>query len=410
LSNETAQRSGVFTTKPKANLFMLSSRLLPWDYAVRNLMRRPTRTALTLGALTVVVLLILVVVGFIRGLESSLAVSGDSSAVLVYSVTAESNIENSAIAARTPALLMASIPGIQKRYSQSYVSPELYFGTRMKTAENDKGGLGLVRGVTNAATMVRRRVRLIEGQWPSDGEVIVGRLVASKLGCRAGSLKMGSEIEFENKRWRISGTFVAGGSAFESEVWCPLPDLQNVLKRQDLSLVAILLQPDFDAAEVDLFCKQRTDLELQSIVETEYYATLQKHYTPMRLLAWFVVLLVSGAGIFAGLNVMYGAVAGRVRELSTLQAIGFRRRAILISLIQEGMLLSAAGTLLAAVIAIPTINGLAIRFTMGAFMLRIDSIALMWGGGIGMLLGLLGAIPPAIKVLKGPVAQGLKAI
>ena len=389
---------------------MLRSRLLPWDYAVRNLMRRPTRTVLTLGALAGVVLLILMVVGFIRGLESSLAVSGDSNAVLVYSVTAESNIENSAIAARTPSLLMASIPGIQKRYGQSYVSPELYFGTRVKTAESENGGLGLVRGVTNAATMVRRRVRLVEGQWPSNGEVIVGRLVASKLGCHVDSLKVGSEIEFENKRWRISGTFVAGGSAFESEVWCPLPDLQNVLKRQDLSLVALLLQPGFEAAEVNLFCKQRTDLELQSIVETEYYATLQKHYKPMRLLAWFVVLLVSSAGIFAGLNVMYGAVAGRVRELSTLQAIGYRRRAILISLMQEGMLLSSAGTLLAAAIAIPTINGLAIRFTMGAFMLRIDSIALMWGGGIGMLLGVLGAIPPAIKVLKGPVAQGLKAI
>ncbi len=371
---------------------MSRRRFLPWDYAVRNLMRRPTRTALTLAAITVVVLLILVVVGFIRGLESSLAISGDNNAVLVFSVTAANNIENSAIAARTPALLTASLTGIQKRYGVAYVSPEVYFGTRVKTVEKENGGLGLIRGVTNATPMVRRRVRVIEGDWPSSGEAIVGRLVASKLGCQVDALKVGSEIVFENKRWRISGTFVAGGSAFESEIWCPLPDLQNALKRQDLSLVALLLQPGFDSAEVNLFCKQRTDLELQSIVETEYYGTLQKHYKPMRLLAWFVVLLVSGAGIFAGLNVMYGAVAGRVRELATLQAIGYRRRAILISLMQEGMLLSAAGSLVAAAIAIPTINGLAIRFTMGAFVLRIDSIALMWGGAIGMSLGMLGTI------------------
>src|SRR5438552_15191669 len=49
-------------------------RLLPWDYGVRNLLRRPARTAMTLFGLTVVVLLVLVVVGFIRGLESSLKV------------------------------------------------------------------------------------------------------------------------------------------------------------------------------------------------------------------------------------------------------------------------------------------------------------------------------------------------
>ena len=42
-------------------------RLLPWEYGVRNLFRRPSRTLLTLAGLTLVVLLVLIVVGFIRG-------------------------------------------------------------------------------------------------------------------------------------------------------------------------------------------------------------------------------------------------------------------------------------------------------------------------------------------------------
>ncbi|MEQ1825569.1 MAG: ABC transporter permease [Pirellula sp.] len=389
---------------------ILKRRFLPWDYAVRNLMRRPSRSGLTLIAISLVVLLIFVVVGFIRGLEASLANSGDPNAVLVYSVTAEENIENSAIAAKTPALLAASLPGIQMRYGSPYISPELYLGTRVQTTDAKTGGLGLVRGVTQAAAMVRRRVRLVEGDWPAAGEVLIGRLVASKLGCEAQSLSIGNQIVFENQPWRICGTFTADGAAFESEIWCPLAQLQSALKRQDLSLVALVLKPDYNPAEVSLFCKQRTDLELQSVVETEYYASLQKHYKPMRILAWCVVLLVSGGGIFAGLNVMYGAVAGRVRELATLQAIGYRRRAILVSLMQEGMLLSATGSLVAAAIAIPVINGLAVRFTMGAFVLRIDSIALLIGSCIGMLLGMLGAIPPAVKVLRGSVAQSLRAI
>jgi len=32
------------------------------------------------------------------------------------------------------------------------------------------------------------------------------------------------------------------------------------------------------------------------------------------------------AGAFAGLNMMYGAVAGRTREIAALQAIGYRLR------------------------------------------------------------------------------------
>ena len=140
--------------------------LLPWEYGVRNLARRPVRTALTLVALATVVMLVFVVVGFIRGLEQSLAVSGDDDVVLVYSVNSEENIENSSIAARTPSLLTASLDGTWKRFGVAHVSPELYLGTRVKTQEGD-GGLGLVRGVTRNAPLVRRGVSLIEGDWPA---------------------------------------------------------------------------------------------------------------------------------------------------------------------------------------------------------------------------------------------------
>jgi putative ABC transport system permease protein len=383
--------------------------LLPWEYGVRNLARRPVRTALTMMALATVVMLVFVVVGFIRGLEQSLTVSGDENVVLVYSFNSEENIENSSIAARTPALLTASVDGTVNRFGLTHASPELYAGTRVKSESND-GGLGLVRGVTLAAPLVRRSVRLIEGEWPREGEVIVGKLVAAKLGSDESSLTVGKSIEFEGRTWRISGRFAAGGAAYESEIWCRLSDFQTVSKRQDISLVALLLSPNSSPAEVELFCKERTDLELRAIRETDYYATLQQHYKPVRLLAWLVVLLVSGAGIFAGLNIMYGAVAGRVREIATLQAIGYRRRAILFSLIQEGVLLASAGSLFSGVIALTFLNGMAVRFTMGAFTLRIDGVAILIGCGVGLLLGVVGALPPALKALRAEVTASLKAV
>lgn len=383
--------------------------LLPWEYGVRNLARRPVRTALTMMALATVVMLVFVVVGFIRGLEQSLTVSGDENVVLVYSVNSEENIENSSISARTPALLTASVDGTVDRFGLTHASPELYAGTRVKS-ESNEGGLGLVRGVTLAAPLVRRSIRLIEGEWPREGEVIVGRLAAAKLGSDDASLTVGKSIEFEGRPWRISGRFAAGGAAYESEIWCRLSDFQTVTKRQDISLVAMLLSPSSSPAEVELFCKERTDLELRAMRETDYYATLQQHYKPVRLLAWLVVLLVSGAGIFAGLNMMYGAVAGRVREIATLQAIGYRRRAILFSLVQEGVLLASAGSLFSGVVALTLLNGLAVRFTMGAFTLRIDGVAILIGCGVGLLLGVVGALPPALKALRAEVAASLKAV
>jgi ABC-type antimicrobial peptide transport system permease subunit len=107
---------------------------------------------------------------------------------------------------------------------------------------------------------------------------------------------------------------------------------------------------------------------------------------------------------------MYGAVVGRVRELATLQTVGFVRRALVVSLIQESIVLSAGATLVAALAALLFVNGAAVRFTMGAFSLRVDNISVLIGCGVGFCLGLLGAIPPAIRALRMPVVDGLKSI
>ena len=388
----------------------MARRRLPWDYGVRNLFRRPSRSALTLAGLSIVILLVLVVVGFIRGLEASLAATGLQNVVLVYSMSSGADIENSAIPSRTPALLSASVGGVRSQHGVKYVSPELYLGTRIKTKGQAKGGLGLVRGVTTAAPIVRQQVQIIEGSWPGPGEVLVGRLAHSKLGCEQESLNIGETVEFDGRVWNVSGIFAANGAAFESELWCPLEDLQAALKRQDLSLVAVTMESAEAAADIDMFCRERVDLELKSVSEIAYYADLQKHYRPVRMLGWVVVCLVAGSGVFAGLNTMYGAVVGRVRELATLQAMGFRRRAILLTLIQEATLLSCCGALVACLLGLLFVNGTAVRFTMGAFMLRVDSVGILIACATAIALGIVGAIPPATKAMRLPVVDAIKAI
>jgi len=384
--------------------------LIPWEYGVRNLFRRPMRTLLTLTGLTTVIVLVFVVIGFIRGLEHSLTVSGDPQVALLFSLGMGENLEYSSIPMRTSELVSASVAGIKTFHDRKYVSPELYLGTQIEIPDQQETAMGLVRGVTQSALLVRRQVQLESGSWPGPGEIMTGQLAATKLDLTNDQMAAGKELIMEGRTWRISGTFSAAGSAFESEIWCRLDELQQAMKRQDLSLVAVTLNSPSDYPDLDLFCKERLDLELQSIREVDYYQGLKKDYGPIRLLAWLVVFLVSGAGVFAGLNTLYGAVVGRTRELSTLQTLGFLRRAIVISLIQEGVLLATAASLIAALIAVFLINGVSVRFTMGAFSLQIDSISLLIGCGVGILLGLLGAIPPALRALRLPVIDGLKSV
>lgn len=385
-------------------------RMLPWEYGIRNLFRRPLRSGLTLLALTTVTLMVLVVVGFVRGLERSLAVSGDPRTAIVFSLGMGENLEYSSIEMGTTDLLAASLQGVQERYGRKYASPELYLGTKIRLSENSPESLGLVRGLLPAALLVHRQVEIITGQWPQAGEVLVGRLAATKLGMAEQQLALGNTVWFEGRSWRVSGTFSAGSGTFESELWCRLDDLQQTLKRQDLSLVAMTLGPTADFQDLNLFCKERIDLELQAIRQTDYFATLRKDYAPVRWLAWLVVSLIAGAGVFVGLNTMYGSVVGRIRELATLQTIGFSRRAAILSVVQEGTILAMTGALIASVMAYGLANGAAVRFTMGAFELQIDSLTLLIGNGIALCLGAGGALPPAIKIFRLSVVDGLKAV
>ena len=389
---------------------MFLFRPLPWDYGVRNLFRRPTRSLLTLAALNVVVFLVIVVVAFLRGLDSSLTVGGDPRIVLVHSLGASENIENSTMPGNAAGLLRASLAAVESRGGQAYVSPELYLGTEVRLSAKAPATMGLVRGVTPAVTLVRSGFQITAGNWPSANEVLVGRLAATKLGAAESAVAVGSELILEGQPWRVAGRFSAGGSSLESEIWCRLEDLQRATKRQDVTLVAMTMQRADDLPLVDEFCKERLDLEWQATPEMAYYAALQKHYGPVRTVSWVIVALIGGAGTFAGLNTMYGAVVGRVREIAALQTIGFVRRAIVLSIVQEAVLLASAGALLAAAAALLLLNGVAIRFTMSAFQLRVDHVAVTVGLLSGVLIGVLGAIPPAIRAIRLPVVEALKAI
>ncbi len=88
----------------------------------------------------------------------------------------------------------ASVPGIQERYGQEYVSPELYLGTQV-SVQGQEPSMGLIRGVTRSALLVRRQVEIEQGTWPKSGEIILGRMAATKIGASESQTSVGQTIE-----------------------------------------------------------------------------------------------------------------------------------------------------------------------------------------------------------------------
>jgi putative ABC transport system permease protein len=119
--------------------------------------------------------------------------------------------------------------------------------------------------------------------------------------------------------------------------------------------------------------------------------------------------LVAAGALLGGLGTMYAAFAGRIRELAMLQVLGYGRAAISASMLQEAMVASLAGALLAVGIAMAFVDGISIRFSMGTFGIRIDEAAVAVGLAAGALVGAAGCVAPAVRCLRVPLTVALKS-
>jgi putative ABC transport system permease protein len=384
--------------------------LLPWEYGVRNMGRSPLRLALGVGGSGLVVLLVLAAASFVRGMSRSLGGAASPDNVILLGAGSEESIERSEIRRNAAGIAASSIPGIRRRLGVDYASPEIHAALVVRSGGPDGPSyLANFRGVEPAAFLVHPQVRITEGRAPGPGEVMAGRLAAPRMGIPEEELAVGRTFRVAERDWTISGRFEAPGTVMDAEIWVGLQEILVATRRETVSCIVLTMEDQDGFADADLFAKQRLDLELVAQREKEYYDRVLVFYRPVRVMVWATALLVAAGAFFGGLNTMYAAFAARVRELASLQVLGFTRGAILVGLLQESLLTAAAGSLLAAGAGLWLLDGLSVRISMGAFGLAVDGTAMVLGLGAGLALGILGALPPAFRCLAPEVNEGLKA-
>lgn len=382
--------------------------MLPLSYATRNLLRDPTRLLQKVGGAMLVVFLILAAGSFDQGMQRVLSGSGSPQNILLVSAGSEDSVERSQVPPQVESLAAAGVRGVQTRLGRPAVSGEVHTMGEIQVSGFSEAQ-ALLRGVTPAAFEVHRSVQVTGGQFPASGQVLVGRLAHHTLGVPREALQPGNTLVFEGQSFTVSGVFAAPGTVMESEVWMNRTDLMTLIQRETFSCVVLRMDNTNGLPAADLFAKQRFDLELSALRESDYYERLSNFYAPIRLMTWITALLIGAGAIFGGLNMLYAAFASRIRELATLQAVGFSRPALFISMLQESLLATLTGTLLAALLALFLLEGLAVDFSLGTFYLEISGPVALAGILTGLLLGLIGAIPPALRCLRMSLPSALRS-
>ena len=384
-------------------------RILPYDYAVRNLGRAPLRLFATVGGCAMVVLIMMAATSFVQGMRRSLTPNLQSRNALLLSAGSEESLERSQIGAAVPGHIRASVSGIKQRLGEAFISPEINLALIVSRPNKTEELRAIFRGIDTGAFLVHPRVQLTAGRPPLHGhnELLVGALAAEKLNIPEADLALGKTLIVEDDPWTIVGRFAAPGTVMDAEIWTSFTDLQITTQRDSLSCVVVTLD-QAELADLEAWTAVRLDLELVAMSEGEYYASLRQFYGPVRAMIWATATLMALAGILGGLNTLYAAFAARTRELGMLQSLGYSRSAILVSLLQESMLAGAAGALIGAVLAYFLLHGNAVRFSMGVFELQIDAVTVFIGMLSGLLLGFIGALPPAFRCLRLPIAIALR--
>lgn len=388
-------------------------RQLPFQYAVRNLGRSRVRLGASLLGSSLVVLLVLAAGGFVRGMQLSLTShAGLHENVMILSTGSEEGVERSQIDAGVAGHAAASIPGLMQQAGVIYASPEIHAALPVRESAASTDDLSAVmRGVRPVALLVHPEVEIVEGRPPRPGEdeLMVGDLAATRLGVPDGRLAIGKTLYFDDRDWTVVGRFRAPNTVMDAEIWLPVTDLQIATNRETTLSCVIVTLDTASFVDVDVFAKTRLDLEITAIPEQEYYASIAAFYAPIRVMVLVTAALIATGGILGGLNTMYAAFAARVREVGTLQSFGFTRAAILMSLTEESVFAAACGALIGVVAGLAFIDGLAVRFSMGAFAIIIDSPVVLAGLLAGLVVGCIGAIPPAVRCLRLPITEALKS-
>jgi putative ABC transport system permease protein len=384
---------------------------IPLKYNVRNLLVRRISTAMTVLSIGLVVAVFLCLMALSAGIERTLTASGDPGNVLVLRKSAQ--VESQSAVTKSDYQIIRYMDGIaQGPGGEALVSPEVL--VLLNIQRRGQGGASNVnvRGVGTTSFALRPYVRVVEGRLfrPGFREMVVARNLAGRFE----NTGVGRQMKFGKGTWTVVGHFDAGGTAFDSEMWCDADELMSEFDRSGYS--SVLLRSRDDRAQRSLISLIGADrrMQLEAIDEKAYYEKQMVAGIGIRILATVMALFMGTGACFAAMNTMYAAVSNRTREIGTLRALGFSRGNVLLSFLFESVLLALVGGGIGALLALP-VNGLAtgsanfMTFTEITYNFRITLPLIVTALALAGALGVLGGFFPARAAARQQIIEALRS-
>jgi putative ABC transport system permease protein len=385
---------------------------IPVSYNIRNMILRKRLTLMTALGIALTVTTTVFLMMLLAGMRKAFVSSGDPLNVLVLRKGSTSELTGGFTKDKMP--ILRQLPGIATdSHGQPMVSGEWVVVVVLPHRDGTGEVNVTLRGMEQDGLELRnKKAKLVEGSWFDSGqrEVVVSRSIHDRFS----HTNVGDMIDFGKGVWKVTGIFDGGGSAYDSEIWTDINQVANQFNRQNAVGNAYLRATDAVAADA---LKHRVaddqQLQLDGMLETEYYDKQTANGGGIRFMGFIVALTMAIGSIFAAANTMYAAVAYRSREIATLRVMGFRRGSIVTSFVFESVLLALLGAAIGIILMLP-FNGMStstsnqVTFSEVEFSMRITLQVVVTAVIFAVAMGLIGGVAPAWGAARKEILAALR--
>jgi putative ABC transport system permease protein len=347
-----------------------------------------------------------------EGLEQTLVETGSPENVIVLRGSAETEV--SSVIDRESANIIEMQPEISTTATgATLTAKEMLVLIMLAKQSTNKPTNVVARGVGPHSRELRPQVKLTSGRFfrPGSREIMTGKNISDTIKGAA----LNGTLRFALSDWKVVGTFEAGHTAFNSEIWADADQLMDAFRRTAYSSIILHVPAEeaFDRLKKKLESDPRLSVQVKR--EQAFYKQQSEVMAKfIRILGITTTVFFSIGAILGAMVTMYSAVANRTQEIGTLRALGFKKSGILGGFLIESLFLGLLGGLIGVglssflqFITISTMNWETFSELAFGFVLT-PKIALS-GIIFSLAMGFLGGILPSFTAARMKITDALRA-
>ncbi|MFC3096081.1 FtsX-like permease family protein [Alteromonas sediminis] len=378
---------------------------------LKSNVRRVAMSLICIISIAIVSTVFLGLLALSDGMQKTMMQSGTDNTLLVMRQGASTELQSVLFPAEVN-LLANNAAIIRDKDNRPQISAELFVSAEYKFEDGAAKSLSL-RGIGAHTYSFRPNFALLTGEHFTPGlrQVLVGQAIAQKYP----EIQVGKKIMLGNSEWLVTGIFADNNSVFESEIWADLNVVQSEYQRgSSIQSVRLALKPEANLLQLIETWQADPRLSVRAILEKDFFDAQRQGLT--RLIRWIgypVTFIMAIGAVVSALNTMFSIITSRQREIATQKAIGFTPAAISIALIIEATILALLGALSGIVPMYLLLDGFtaatknAASLSQLVFNFSITPQLMLKTLGVSMLIGVVGGMLPAFKVMRSSVVSAL---